>query len=70
MRDVLVSIEIPKDSAKTSWFSVSQKGCHRIFAPIESAPRSNKVGGQLQTIPQSQRFIRHISMWKALRNAL
>lgn len=38
-KNALVSMEILKDSAETSWLSVSQKGCHRLFVPTNGAPQ-------------------------------
>lgn len=49
-------MEIPQDSAQTTSFSVSQKGCHRIFVLTEGVPQSNKVWGKLQATSHAWRF--------------
>lgn len=40
-KNALVSMEILKDSAETSWLSVSQKGCHSLSIPTNGAPQIN-----------------------------
>lgn len=73
LREECARMESAKDSARTSQFSVSQKGCHRLFAPTNNAPRSDEVWGKMHTTAHSWRFIRLMrlmSTCKALRSAL